>query len=129
MVATASGEISGINSDTLLSTVSSVDLNTSTKTTLFIVPTGKTCVITKVVIRNASAALVLASVGFGFDARAIDVIASTTYASLTGATLAAIVSPVLGSKVGSAADIFGCKCTILQGAPVTVTIDVFGYYF
>jgi hypothetical protein len=104
-----------------------VDLSVGTKQTLFTVPAGLTAVITKIVLRGATASLATASFGFGFDANASDVVASATHTELTGATLETTLSPIAGAKNGAAAAVFGTKATITQSS-AAVTIDVHGYY-
>lgn len=116
--------------ETLLSTTDAVDLNTATETNLYTVPVGKSCLVTRVIIRNASTSLTLASVGFGFNAGTDnDVIASAVHTELTGNTLYTIVIPKVGAKVGVAEGVFSVKPTILQGGAATVTIDTFGVLF
>jgi hypothetical protein len=119
------------NTSTMLegrfSATTGVDLNVTTKTTLFTVPTGKTAYITKIVVRDASASLTTASFGFGYNANADDVVASATHTTLTGGTLYEIIRPAAGALEGAAAAVFGVKCTIAQGSAATVVIDVFGY--
>ena len=112
-----------------LATVSSVDFNVTTKTTLFTVPLGKTCIIVHVVTRNASISLTTASWGFGFNANGDDVVASATHAGLTDSTKFVLHSAKDASVRGAAADVFGVRCSVAQGAAATVTIDVFGYLF
>ena len=52
--------------DSLLASVASVDMNTATPTPLYTVPAGKTCIVTKIFIRNCSGSLTTASISFGF---------------------------------------------------------------
>jgi hypothetical protein len=116
--------------DTLLSTTSSVDFNTATATTLYTCPAGKSCVVTKVVIRTASTSLTTASVSFGWNSASFnDVIANATHTELTGSTLYTILSPKVGAKLGAAADVFKVLANTQQGGAATVTIDVFGFAF
>lgn len=112
-----------------LSSTTSVDWNTTGKTTLFTVPTGKTAVITSVVIRSPSAAVVGATCGLGRNANANDYFASTNFTGLSGATVYEVLMPTTaaGGVLGAAADTFGTKCSVAQGTALTVTIDVFGY--
>lgn len=112
-----------------LATVTGVDLNVTTKSTLYTVPTGKSFIPTHVVVREASTSLTTASYGFGFDTGATDVIADATHTELTGSTLYTILSAKAGAKLGAAADIFGVKCSVAQGAAATATIDVWGYLY
>lgn len=117
-------------SDTLLASVAGVDMNTATASTLYIVPTGKSAVITKIVIRNPSTSLTTASYSFGFTGAAYnDVIADATHTELTGSTLYTVLSAKVGAKVGIAGDILKVLMNILQGGAATTTVEVFGYLF
>lgn len=111
-----------------LATIPLIDVNTAVKTTIYTVPTGKTLVVTKVVVRSASSSLTTAQFGFGFNAGADDVIASALHAELTGSTLYTKLEPKVGAIVGNAADVFGIKCTVNQGEAATVTVDLFGFF-
>jgi hypothetical protein len=116
------------NSLTKLATVTGVDMNTASAQTLYTVPISKSCVISRVVVRNASISLTTASYSFGFTAAAYnDVITGATHTELTGNTLCTILSAIAGAKVGVASSNFSVIMNILQGAPATTTIDVFGY--
>ena len=110
-------------------TLAGVDLNVTTKTTIYTVPTGKTLIVTKVVIRNASASLTTANYALGFNANADDVVTGATHTELTGSTLFSILNAKAGAIRGAAADVFGLKCSVAQGGAATVTVDVFGYLF
>jgi hypothetical protein len=114
-------------STSLLVSVAGVNFNNGAKGTLYVVPTGKSCVIHHVVIRNASADLSADSNSFGFNAGADDVITDAVY-PLTGATLYAVGNAKAGAIVGTSAQIFGLYCNTTDTAG-TVTIDVFGYVF
>jgi len=57
------------NSITRLATVN-VDMNSGTAQTLYTVPAGLSCVISHVVVRNASTSLDTASYSFGFTGAA-----------------------------------------------------------
>lgn len=118
------------NSITRLSTTSSVDMNTATATTLFTVPTGKSCIVTHIVIRSASTSLTTASYSFGFNSASFnDVIANATHTELTGSTLYTVLSAKVGATRGAAADILKVLMNTLQGGAATTTIDVFGYLY
>lgn len=112
-----------------LATVTGVDFNVTTKTTLFTVPPGKSCIVVRAVTRNPSVSLTTASWGFGFNANADDVVASATHTGLDGATKYVLTGAKDASVRGAAGDVFGVKCSVAQGAAATVTIDVFGYLF
>lgn len=114
----------------LLSTTAAVNMDTATATTLYTCPTGKSCVITKVVVRNASTSLTTASYSFGWTSAAFsDVIANATHTELTGATLFTILPAKAGAKLGASTNIFKVLMNTLQGGAATTTIDVFGYVF
>jgi hypothetical protein len=111
-----------------LATVADVDMDTSTATTLYTVPSGKLALITHVVVRNASTSLDTASYSFGFNATDFnDVIANATHTELTGNTLYSLLSAKVGAKVGVAADILKVVMNTEQGGAATTTIDVYGY--
>ena len=126
-MATTLGEVLGSNVESILATVTGIDLNVTDKQTLYTVPTGKTLVPTKIITRSASTSLTTAVFGFGFNASANDVVAAALHTTLTGNTLFAVDVPIAGSKVGAASDVFGLKCSIAQGAAATVTVDVIGF--
>jgi hypothetical protein len=115
----------------LLGTVDSVNANSSTPTLLYTVPAGKKAVITRVVVRKSSVNLTTADLSFGYNGPATynDVIATSTYKELTGATLYRQIFPKSGAILGSAGDLFKVMFNVLQGAPATLSIDVFGYVY
>lgn len=115
-------------SDSLLTSTASVDINNGTKQTILICPTGKSCVITAIVVRNLSGACASNSISFGWDAGAADVIANATYASFTGSTVYTRIASKAGSALGTSTGIFGVKANTPNTA-ATATIDVFGYLF
>jgi hypothetical protein len=113
-----------------LATVTGVGMNTATATSLYTVPAGRTCVVTRVVVRAASVSLTTASYSFGFTGPAYnDVIADAAHTELTGSTLYVILTPKAGAKVGAAGETFKVLMNTLQGAAATTTMDVFGYLF
>lgn len=120
----------GAASEQKLASVLGVNMNTATPTPLYAVPAGKTCVITKIVLKNASTSLTTASISFGFTSAAFnDVIATATHTELTGATLYTILVPKVGAILGVAAAVLNVLCNILQGGAATLDIDVYGYLF
>lgn len=128
---TAVATLTNIGTEQLLASVASVNMNTGTATTLYTAPTGKSVVITKVVIRKASTSLTTASISFGWNAGTDnDVIADATHTELTGNTLYTILVAKTGAKVGvqGTNGTFAVICNILQGGAATVTIDVYGYF-
>lgn len=111
----------------LLQTTNSVNLNTATATTLYTVPSGRSCIVTKFIIRNASTSLTLASVSFGYNSTSFnDVVPNQTYTELTGSTLYTPIMADMGAKVGAATDVLKIKANTLQGSAATCSIDVFG---
>lgn len=118
------------NAITLLGTTDSVDMNTATATTLYTVPTGKSCVVTHVTVRNASTNLDTASYSFGFNSASFnDVITNATHTELTGSTLYTVLSAKTGATRGAAGDTFKVLMNTLQGGAATTSMDVFGYLF
>lgn len=112
-----------------LAVTASVDLNTSAKTNLYTVPTGKTLIPLFFIVRNASASATTASFGLGFNASANDVVASATHTSITGSTVYEIIYPAAGAVKGNAADVLGLKCSIVEGSALTVTVETWGLIF
>jgi len=115
---------------TKLATVTGIDMNAVAATNLFTVPEGKTCIITHVVIRNASAELDTADFGFGYAAGEADVIAASTLGTgLTAATLYRVLEAANGAIKGVAAEILKIGVDVAQATAATMDVDVFGYLF
>jgi parallel beta-helix repeat protein len=112
----------------LVSSTAGVDMNVGTKTTLYTVPTNYSFIVTKIVVRNASASLTTASYSFGYDAGATNVIANATHTELTGNTLSTTLLPAVGQLVGSSTAVLGVLMNTLQGGAATTTMDVYGYF-
>lgn len=118
-----------LSQERLLQSTPTVNMNTATATTLFTNPTGRTCVITKVVVRNASTSLTTASYSFGWTSAAFnDVIANATHTELTGSTLQTILIPIAGQKLGPSAGTFKVLMNTLQGGAATASMDAYGYF-
>ena len=116
--------------DKKLATKTGISMNAVAATPLFTVPEGKTCIITHVVIRNASIALDTADFGFGYAAGETDVIQHGTLGTgLTAVTLYRVLEAKDGAIKGVAADILKIGVDIAQGAAATMDVDVFGYLF
>ena len=116
------------NSLALLSTTSGVNMNTTTATSLYTVPTGRSCLVTHVVIGSSSTSLTLASYSFGFTSAAFnDVIADATHTELTDSTLYTNLSAKVGSKVGVAADVLRVLMNTVKDSVATTTMYVYGY--
>jgi hypothetical protein len=119
-----------VNAESILSTTASVDMNTATATLLYTCPAGKSCLITRVVVRNASTSLTTASYSFGWTSAAFaDVIADATHTELTGATLYTVLLAKTGAKLGAAAGTFKVIMNVQQGGAATTSMDVFGIIF
>ena len=115
----------------LLASIDDIDLNDADETVLFTVPAGRGCIITKVIMRNATGAglPVGASISFGFNAgTSNDVIADAVYV-LTAATKYIIIPAKDDAERGVAEGLFALNVNIAEGAVMTVTIDVFGYLY
>lgn len=122
------------NAISRLATKLGISLNVTTKQSLFIVPSGKSAVITSVVVRNVSAAAITADAGFGADASATDFRSAVQFNGLAAAGDGVIVEPFHGAsaspipgtiKTYAAGADFGIKVGTVQA--VTVDVDVFGY--
>ena len=119
------------NAITLLDS-GTVDLqNGDGKTTVFTVPTGKTAVITHVIIRSPSGSL---ADGTDFDigsgANADTWKQTNDLSSMTATTdYMVITSPNTKYTLEAAAAEFGIKPITGATADVTATMDVFGYLF
>lgn len=123
----------------LLSSTASVNVGAIAATALYTVPAGKTCLITRVMVRNASGTFnQLASpvASFGWNGTTFnDVIASATYTNpMAAATNYFILVPdgktaSTVSAAGAAAGVFKINVTTAATAATTCTIDVFGYLF
>lgn len=117
------------NAITLLESTASVDMNAVAVTTLYTVPTGKSCVITHVVCRTASISLTTVSWSFGFDAAGSDCIADATHTVLDGATKYIVIKAKDAAVLGTAAGTFKIRVNTAQGAAATMTAEVFGYIY
>jgi hypothetical protein len=115
----------------LSSTSLNMNATNATETTLYTVPTGVSCCVTSIVLRNASTSLTTASWSVGFNAGTdTDFRADATSTGLTGATKAYIYPGITtGVVVGAAAAVFAMKLNTQQGGAATATMDVFGYLF
>ena len=119
--------LSDVASLSPLATVNSVDLNTTSATTLYTCPVGKSCLIHRVIVYNASTSLTTASYAFGWTSPNYnDVIANATHTELTTSTVFTIMNSKTAAKIGVAGDVFKIKPTIAQGSAASVSIQVFG---
>lgn len=117
-----------IPADTLLATVAGVDMNTATPTSLFTVPSGRICIVTRVVVRNASTSLTTVQTSWGWNSASFnDWETAFVLAALTTSANFRLIIPLNGAKIGTAGQIFKALNTVLQGGAATTTMDVFGY--
>lgn len=112
----------------LLVSAAGVDVNNGTKQSIYVCPTGKSCVISSIVVRNLSIACTTNSVSFGWDTNATTTIADATHASFSATTVYTELAAKAGATVGTSGQIFGVKCNTTATA-ATATIDVYGYLF
>lgn len=120
----------GTVNEATLAIVAAADLNVTTKSTLYTCPTGKTCVITKIIEGPTSGTVATADCAFGWNASANDVVATAVRGATT--TTYFELFPILtsaGAKLGAAADVFGIKCGTAEGSAKTARIHVVGYYY
>ena len=116
--------------EVLLASNALVDLNTATASTIYTVATGKSAVITRIVLRLASTSLTTASISIGFNSASFnDVIANATHTELTGNTLYTVLAAKAGAKIGTTGQALKLLCNTLQGGAATATVEVFGYLF
>jgi len=114
-----------------------VPLDSAAETILFTVPTGKTCIVTHIIVHTPSASLSgVTSVAFGSNAGTRNDwdASARTLALITGVTLSQMLAATLPgdsadqvTTIIAAAGTFGIKVT--TGAAVTATIDVFGFLY
>ncbi len=123
---------------TLLSSTASVDLDAAngTEKLLYTVPTGKTAIVTHVVIRSLSASAASAVVTLGVTGTADEWRGDQTLSALDGTTKYVVLycdqgtndTPEGGILFTSGVGFF-LEITTKHGSSVTATIDVFGYEF
>jgi hypothetical protein len=100
------------------------------KTDLYTVPTGKSAIITHVIIRNPTASLAGATdFDLGDGANADTWKTAIDLSSLSAATDALIIDLNTKFTVFDAGDVFGIKPVTGSTADADATIDVFGYEF
>jgi hypothetical protein len=116
--------------ENLLASNAGVNLNSSATPTLYTVPVGKTAIITKIIIKGASVSLTTWSGSFGWTGTTYaDVVADAKHTTLTAATMAEIVAPMVNAIMGVAAGTLKLKNNTLQGVAATADILVFGILF
>lgn len=115
-------------SKSLLISAAGIDINNGAKQSIYVCPSGKSCIITSIIVRNLSGACASNSVSFGWDANATDVIANATHATFSGSTVYTELNAMVGATRGTSTQIFGVKCNTTDTA-ATATIDVMGYLY
>jgi len=118
--------------ETLLASIADIDLNAVAETILFTCPVGKSCVITKVVLRNCVGAglpLGTASISFGWNTSQADDVIANGVRAITAATNYEIIIAGSDAEIGLETGTFKIDVQTAEGAVLTGTIDVFGYLF
>jgi hypothetical protein len=113
----------------LLGYVAAVNFNSVAATTIFTVPAGVSCYVTKIIVDGYSTGTpTTASVSFGASGTPTDWSATATDANATTSS-AKVFSPTASLMVKyAAATAFVANVTIAQGTAVTANVAVFGYY-
>lgn len=109
-----------------------VDLDAVAETTLFTCPAGKSCIITKVIIRlPTGAGLPMATIeaSFGWNSANADDVIANAGRDLTAATNYLIVPAEADAEIGVAAGTFKIDVQVAEGGVLTATVEVFGYLF
>lgn len=116
------------NAIALLNSVDLVDVNSATPTVLYTVPPGVKAIVTALVLRKSSVNLTTASVSVGWNSASFnDVLANATHTELANATVYVVLPAKAGAAQGDAGDDLELLANTLQGAPATISVDVFGY--
>jgi hypothetical protein len=121
----------------LLGSKAGIDLNTTTtETTIYTVPTGKTCILSRIVLRAFSADSLLSTVSVGQAGAATDFLTTQT---LTGITASFATQALTLTNVPNATPVVQVlypagtaivvKTVAASGAACTCTADVFGYIY
>ena len=114
--------------DTLLISVAGVDMKTAGSTTMYTVPTGKSCILTKVVVRNASGSLAGGtSYAFGSGANYDTFVTGQSLATVTATTHVFTIRQTAVFTISAAAAVIGMKITTGATNAATATIELFGY--
>jgi hypothetical protein len=114
----------GSNDALLSSTV--VDMKTVATTSLFVVPTGKSLVITRVVIRNPTASLA-GGVDYDLTDGSTDWIATLDLSGVITTASYHVATAPTNAPVYVAADDFGIAVVTGSTLAANATVEVFGY--
>lgn len=124
-------QVNSLPLPTTLSTTVSIDVTTTGTTGLYTVPTGRSAVITAVIIRPTTATAVNADgvISVGTNASTYDdIIAATTLTGLDATTEHFVATPGGVSHTGAAAEVITFQVdTAETGTDLTVTVDLIGY--
>jgi hypothetical protein len=124
-------EINSLPLPTTLSSIASIDLTTTGTTSLYTVPTGRSAIITAVIIRptTATAANADGAISVGTNASTYDdIIANTTLTGLDSTTEHYVATPGGVSHTAAAAEVITFQVdTAETGTALIVTVDVIGY--
>ena len=114
---------------TLVASVPGVDMQAVAKTILYTVPSGKTCYIFAIIVRNTSASLAGGTeYDFGDDANCTTWLQNVDLSLLTTATTDyKIVTSLTSFAYCAAGAEFGIKPITGSTAAATATLDVIGY--
>ena len=107
-----------------------IDTNSAVAQTIGTVPAGRVWYPHSVSVRDASAAITLATGGFGFDANCTDFLSAQALTALGDAsdTIRAYPASLTKSEEGAAAAAFCYKATVQEAAADTVVMDLVGCY-
>lgn len=116
----------------LLSQVESVNLNSVAATTLYTVPTGKTCIVTAAVISALSATAGSAVATIGQSGDKDDFLGAQTLSNINAAGKAAILQPVPNATPAAvveytAGEQIVIDVTTAAGSACTATVSLFGF--
>lgn len=120
------------HAETILASIPNVDLDNLAETTLFTCPAGKSCIITKVVMRLATGAglpLGTASISFGWNTGDADDVIANGVRALTAAANYIVIGAANDAEIGLTTGTFKITVQTAEGAALTVTIEVFGFIF
>jgi len=115
--------------EALLSSTAAVDMNAVAETTLYTCPVGKSCIITRVVLRLPDGAIATASISFGWNTANADDVIANGVRTLTGATNYEIIPAASDAVRGAASGTFKIDVQTAEGGARTATLEVFGYLY
>ena len=115
--------------ESLLAEEVGLDLNAEAETTLFTCPAGKSCIITKVILKNADGAVTQASISFGWNTANADDVIANGVRSLSGTTNYEIIPAASDAVRGAAGGTFKVEVQTAEGGAQTADILVFGILY